>query len=220
MICSSLVQHAEANGFNVFYYFCSSLGSNSDDSNRLLRSIISQVIQKHQDLAIYVHDVYFKSYPVPTKRALLGLLPELLQGLDSTRLVVDGIDEWSLRDQKELIEDLSQMVSASQTSQICKIMIASRETMNISRSLRKKDKLATTISLSDSNEGLSVTRSIASFVDSKLSNLPDHFDQLQPDASTMDHVRQTLLKKSHGKPQSAYQLASHSLKLKQACSSG
>jgi hypothetical protein len=99
-------------------------------------------------------------------------------------------------------------------------MIASRETMNISRSLRKKDKSATTISLSDSNEGLSVTRSIASFVDSKLSNLPDHFDQLQPDASTMDHVRQTLLKKSHGKPQSAYQLASHSLKLKQACSSG
>ena len=200
MICSSLVQYAETNGFNMFYYFCSSLGSNSDDSNRLLRSIISQVIQKHQDLAIYVHDVYFKSYPVPTKKALLGLLPKLLQGLDSTRLVVDGIDEWSSRDQKELIEDLSQMVSTSQSSHICKIMIASRETMNISRSLRKKDKSATTISLSDSNEGLSVTRSIANFVDSKLSNLSDHFDELHADASTMDHVRQTLLKKSHGKP--------------------
>jgi hypothetical protein len=94
MICSTLVQHAEANGFHVFYYFCSFLGSHSDGPNRLLRSIIAQVIQKHQDLAIYVHDVYFISHPVPTKRALLSLFPELLRGLGSVRLIIDGIDEW------------------------------------------------------------------------------------------------------------------------------
>jgi hypothetical protein len=111
MICSTLVQHAEANAFHVFYYFCSFLGSTSNGPNRLLRSIISQVIQKHQDLAIYVHDVYFISHPVPTKKALLSLLPELLRGLGSVRLVVDGIDEWGSPDQKELLRDLLQMVS-------------------------------------------------------------------------------------------------------------
>jgi hypothetical protein len=198
MICSALVQHAEVNASHVFYYFCSFLRSQSDGSSRLLRSIISQVIQKHQDLAIYVHDVYFKSHPVPTKKALLSLLPELFRGLGSVRLVVDGIDEWDPRDQKELLEDLSRMISTDQSSHICKIMVASRETMDISRSLRKKNKLVTTISLSNGDEGLAVSRSIASFVDSKLSDLPDHLDELDPDASILVHVKKTLLEKSHG----------------------
>ena len=198
MICSSLVQNAEVNALHVFYYFCSYLGSYSDGPNRLLQSIISQVIQKHQDLAIYVHDVYFKSHPVPTKKALLSLLPELLQGLGSVRLVVDGVDEWAPRDQKELLKDLSQMVSTDQSSHICKIMIASQDTMNISRSLRRKDKSTTTISLSNGDERLAVSSSIADFVDSKLSDLPDHLDEVDPGASILSHIKQTLLDKSHG----------------------
>jgi hypothetical protein len=220
MICSTLVQHAEANAFQVFYYFCSFLGSQSDGPNCLLRSIISQVIQKHQDLAIYVHDVYFISHPVPTKKALLSLLPELLRGLGSVRLVIDGIDEWGSRDQTELLRDLSQMISADPSSYICKIMIASRETMDISRSLRKKDKSAMTISLSNGDESLAVTRSIANFVDSKLSDLPDHFDELDPDASILAHVRQTLLKKSHGNLCLMCSTTNHLLILMQVCSCG
>jgi hypothetical protein len=199
MICFALVHHAEANDFHVFYYFCSFLGSHSDGPSRLLRSLISQVIQKHQDLAIYVHDVYFKSHPVPTKKALLTLLPELLQGLGSVRLVVDGVDEWLSRDQKDLLKDLSQIISTDQSSHICKIMIASRETIDLSWSLRKKDKSSMTISLSNDDEGLAVTRSIANFINNKLSDLPDHFVELDPDASIMVHVKKTLLEKSHGK---------------------
>ena len=57
MICFILVQHAEANAVHIFYYFCRFLGSHSNGPTRLLRSIVSQVIQKHQDLAVYVHDV-------------------------------------------------------------------------------------------------------------------------------------------------------------------
>ncbi|KAI4613948.1 hypothetical protein J4E80_006636 [Alternaria sp. BMP 0032] len=196
MICSALVQHTEVNDFHVFYYFCSFRGSRSDGPSRLLRSLISQVIQKHQDLAIYVHDVCFKSNPQPTKKALLTLLPELLRGLGSVRLIVDGIDEWTSRDQKELLDDLSQMVSTDQSSHVCKIMVASRDTMATSR--RKKDKLSTMISLSGGDEGLAVTRAIASFINDKLSDLPEHFEQLDPDSSIMAHVKKTLLEKSQG----------------------
>lgn len=32
---------------------------------------------------------------MPTKKALLSLLSELLLGLGSVRLVIDGVDEWS-----------------------------------------------------------------------------------------------------------------------------
>ncbi|KAI4607631.1 hypothetical protein J4E83_009528 [Alternaria metachromatica] len=196
MICSALVQHTETNAVHVFYYFCSFLGSRSDGPSRLLRSLISQVIQKHQDLAIYVHDVYFKSNPEPTKKALLALLPELLRGLGSVRLIVDGIDEWASRDQKELLNNLSQMISTDQSSHVCKIMVASRDTMATSR--RKKDKLSTMISLSNGDEGLAVTRAIASFVNNKLSDLPEHFEELDPDSSIMAHVKKTLLEKSQG----------------------
>ncbi|CAN9147713.1 unnamed protein product [Alternaria alternata] len=179
-----------------------SLRSNADGPitrpNRLLRSIISEVIQKHQDLAIYVHDVYFMAHPVPSKKALLNLLPELLRGLGSVRLIIDGIDEWVSRDQKDVLNDLSQIVSIDKSSHICKVLVASRETMEISRSLRRKNKSATTISLSNGDEDLAISRSIARFVESKLSDLPDHFDELDPDASIMAYVKKTLIEKSHG----------------------
>ena len=218
MICSVLVQHTEANAIHVIYYFCSFLGSQSDGLSRLLRSLISQVIQKHQDLATYVHDVYFKSHPAPTKKALLTLLTELLQGLGSVRLIVDGIDEWAERDQTELLKDLSQIISTDQSSHICKIMIASRETIVTSR--RKKDKSSMTISLSTGDESLAVTRSIVSFVNDKLSNLPDHCDELDPDSSIMAHVKKTLIEKSHGQSCSTYCANIHVLTLTQACFSG
>jgi hypothetical protein len=197
-ICSSLVQHAEAKAVHVFYYFCSSLGHSLDGPNRLLRSLVSQVVQKHQDLAVYVHDIYFKSHPVPTKKTLLGLLLELLRGLGSVRLVVDGIDEWNPRDQKDVLKDLTQMLSTNKSLNICKVMIASRDTLDTSRILRK-DKSAVTISLSDGDEGAAVTHSITHFVNTKFSSLPDHFDELDPDASILADVKQTLLSKSHGK---------------------
>lgn len=55
------------------------------------------------------------------------------------------------------------------------------------------------ISLGDGDEALAVTRSISEFVDSKPSDLPDHIKELDPDASIMVYVKETLLKKSHGK---------------------
>jgi uncharacterized protein YebE (UPF0316 family) len=140
--------------------------------------------------------------------------------LGSVRLIIDGIDEWGTRDQKELLRDLSQMISTDASSYICKIVIASRETMDISRSLRKKNKSAMTISLSNGHEGLAVTRSISNYVDNKLSDLPDHFDELDPDASILAHVRQTLLKKSHGNFCLTCSMTHHLLILTQVCSCG
>lgn len=198
VLCSSLVQYAEAKGTNVFFYFCSYHGNATGSSSRLLRSLTAQIIQKHRDLAFHVYEKYLQSYPVPSRRALLGLLPELLQGLGSLRFIVDGIDEWDERDQKEVLRDLMQMLSTDCSSFLCKIMIASRDTLEISRSLRKNNKAAVSISLSDGDEGISIDRSIGHFVDNKLSNLPDHFNELDPDSSVLAQIKRTLLGKSNG----------------------
>jgi hypothetical protein len=196
-MCSSLVQHAEANAFNVFFYFCSYLGTSSGSTSHLLRSLISQIIQKHQDLAVYVHDVYFKSYPVPSKKALLVLLPELLQGLGSTRLIIDGIDEWDADEQKELLKDLMQLLSTDSSSYICKILIASRDTLEVSRNIRK-NKSVVTMSLSERDESLAIAQSIEKFVDKRLNELPDHFNILDPDGLILSEIKSSLSDKSNG----------------------
>jgi hypothetical protein len=198
VICSNLVQHAKANDANVFFYFCSYLSDSAESSCRILRSLAAQIIQKHSDLAVYVYDIYFESHPTPSRKALLSLLPELLRGLGSVRFVVDGIDEWDACQQKELLKDLMQMLSTDPSIYICKILLASRDTLEISRSLRKKSKTTVSISLSDSNEGLAIDRSIKDFIDDKLSDLPDHFSELDPDAAVLQQVKRVLVDKSNG----------------------
>jgi hypothetical protein len=198
VLSSGLIQHAEADGLNVFFYFCSYMGASSGNVSRLLRSLLSQIIQKHQDLAIYVYDTHFKLHPTPTKKALIVLLSELLQSLGSTRLVVDGIDEWDAIQQKDLIQDLTQIISTGSSSCTCKIMISSRDTLDISRNLRKRKQQLVTISLSENNESLEITRSIGNFIDERLRELLDHFKNLDPDGSILAEIKRVLLDKSSG----------------------
>ncbi|KAF2728956.1 ankyrin [Polyplosphaeria fusca] len=201
IICSSVVQHAANTGANVLYYFCSYLGYTTKDSSRLLRSLAAQIVQKHHDLGIHVFDNYCQSYSVPTQKALLGMLPELLQGLGSVRIVVDGIDEWTVAAQKEALRHLTQLVSTDSSSCICKILVVSRDTLEISRILRKKGSRAaraTSVSLSDEEEIIGINNSIASLIDNKLSNLPDHFSDLDPGSTISGKIKQALLTKSNG----------------------
>jgi len=205
VLCSSLVQNADTKGTNIFVYFCSYLGNSTETSSRLLQSLVAQIVQKHQDLALHVYYKYSKSHPIPSRRALLNLLPELLRSLGSVRFVIDGIDEWGEREQKEALQDLMQMLSTDPSSCVCKILLASRDTLEISRILRKKNKPAVSISLSSGDECTAIDRSIGHFVDSKLLDLPEHFDQLDPDSSVLAQVKRTLLEKSNGMTISDYQ---------------
>lgn len=183
---------------NVYYYFCTFIANSSGQTSRLLQSLVSQIIQKHHHFAAHIHDVYLNAHPIPTKAALLKLLSELIQGLDSVRLIVDGIDEWDARDQKDLLKELSQLVSTDRSSHICKILIASRDTLDISRILRKKCRAATLIALGDSAESLAISDSITRLVDKRMSDKPDHLSDLDPDASITSHIKRSLLEKSQG----------------------
>jgi hypothetical protein len=88
------VRQLENNFFNVLYYYCSHLTGTADSCTSLLQSLASQLIQKHQDLALFVYNDFFAVHPKATKKALVELLPKLLQAIGSTRLVIDGLDEW------------------------------------------------------------------------------------------------------------------------------
>ncbi|KAJ4377261.1 hypothetical protein N0V83_000084 [Neocucurbitaria cava] len=198
VICAALVHHAKANAANVFYFFCSFLDRETKNSSHVLRSLASQIIQEHHDLAIYVHDVYYQSPQVPSKKSQLALLQDLMRSLGSVRFIIDGLDEWNPSDQKELLRDLTQLLSTDPSTCICKVLVASRETLETVRGPRKGNKGVVRMSISDGSEGLAVNASIEKFIDNKLLELPEHIEDLDPDSTIMSHVKQTLIDKHHG----------------------
>ena len=198
-ICSNVIRHLENNGMNVFYYYCSYLIDTADSCTTLLRSLASQLIQKHQDLAVFVYNDFFGMHPKPTQKALVELLLKLLQAVGSARLVIDGLDEWSTHQQRELLGCLPGTQSNDRTSYICKILISSRDTLEISRNLVKKFKTSPVTSLSSANERIAVNRSIACFVDARLAEIPSHFNNLDPQGTILANIKQKLLRKSNSK---------------------
>lgn len=114
------------------------------------------------------------------------------------RFVINGINKWDKRKQKEALQDLTQMLSTDLSSCICKILLVSRDTLEISRSLRKKNKVTVLISLSGGDEGTTINHAIGYYVNRKLSDLPDYFKELDPDALVLAQVKRILLEKSNG----------------------
>ncbi|KAJ4304939.1 hypothetical protein N0V90_000467 [Kalmusia sp. IMI 367209] len=198
VLCSNLVQHAQKKGANIFFYFCNYLGNGTESSSCLLRSIAAQIVQKDNDLAMHVYGKYSQMHPIPSRKVLLNLLPELLQGLGSVHLVIDGLDEWDEHEQKETLHSLTPLLRTDASSYFCKILVASRETLVISRTMRKKSKPAASISLSSSDESAAIHLSIGNFVDRKLSDLPDHVEELESSPLLLADIKRNLLEKSNG----------------------
>lgn len=194
-----MIRHLETNSLNVFYYYCSYLTNTADNCTTLLRSLASQLIQKHQDLAIFVYNDFFGKYSKPTQKALVELLPKLLQAVGSARLIIDGLDEWDTRQQRELLGCLPGILSNDRTSYICKILISSRDTLEISRNLVKKFKTSPVTSLSSADERIAVNTSIACYVDARLAEVPSHLNDLDPQGIILADIKQKLLRKSNGK---------------------
>jgi hypothetical protein len=100
VLSANLVQHLEANLSDVFFYFCSYSDATAGTSGNLFRSLVAQIVQAHGDTAIYVCDNYVNSYRAASRKALSSLLPELLEIIGTTHLVIDGLDEWDLGEQQ------------------------------------------------------------------------------------------------------------------------
>lgn len=198
LIRSNVVRHLETNGLNIFYYYCSYLTKAAESCTTMLQSLASQLIQKHQDLALFVYNDFFAVHPKATQKALVEILPKPLQAIGSTRLVIDGLDEWDTQQQKELLGCLSGVLSNDRTSYICKVLISSRDTLDILRNPVKKFKASSVISLSSADERVAVNKSIACFVDARLAEVPSHVDVMDPQRVILSDIKQKLLRKSNG----------------------
>jgi WD40 repeat protein len=194
VLCSALVQFLQSQNIKVLYYFCSYRDIAAETSISLLRSLASQAIQYNPDLAAYIHDEYVQNYPVANLKALKDLVPKLLNNLGSSRIVIDGIDEHVPQTQGYIIDDILRLMSTDSHSHICKVLLASRDVLTVSRKLRRSK--AALISLTEEHQF--IDRAIENFVEWRLSELKQELQELDPGGSVLRDTQGMLIKKAEG----------------------
>lgn len=194
-----MIRSMREQGFKVFYYLCSYQDSTTETCCSILRSIAAQIIQSNSDLAEYVQDKYIINGTVQFRRTLKNLLLDLLSSIPSSRLVIDGIDECEPEEQKLIIQEFYQLTSQGGTAHICKILFSSRDIPTISRCLRnKKSKVSELPQDREESAVQGVRAAIRSVVDTRLLELQDEMDEIDPDPAIVERVKYELVEKANG----------------------
>lgn len=183
-------------GFKVFYYLCSYQDNATETYFSILRSIAAQMIQSNPDLAEDVHDRYVITRTTQTQSKFKDLLTDLLSGIPSSRLVIDGIDECEPEEQKFIIQEFSRLTSQGGPAHICKVLFSSRDIPTVSRHLRTKKSKASELPLA--REENAVRAAIRSVVDKRLLELQDELDEIDPDPIVVEKVKHELVERANG----------------------
>lgn len=197
VLSASLVLHLEETSSDVYFHFCNYSDITNGTSAYLFRSLVAQIVQAHQDAAIHVCHKYITSYRAASRKAIAALLPELLDIVGSSRIVIDGIDEWELKEQQVILDDILTLATGKNSTYCCKIFFSSRDMPIISsRIMRQKRKATTVLSLNEQNTF--IDRSIQAFIDMRLDEYRSSMQELDHDGSTLLEVRELLVQKSNG----------------------
>lgn len=177
--------------FTILYYFCSYYSTKGSKSSHILRSLAAQLLRHNSDLSAYVYEEYVRNGLNCSLRQLKQLLPVLLSAEKHVRIVLDGIDEFPDKDQKQVISDLIPFAAVFATGAECKILFSSRVVRPISRNLARQP----TISLS--NERKAIDAAIKSFVRCNFKEIRPQFMGKDLE-KIMDSVEQALTHKANG----------------------
>ena len=169
----------------VAYYFYNSHTDGRDLCSQILRSLVLQLLRHHLELAPHVCGNYASRGYNPSMPQLRSLLPELLDAIPAIRIIIDGLDECDEKLQRAIMQELLFLCKSSDGH--CKILFSSREGIEISRALRKKQY----ISLKD--EKKDVDTDIQLFTHQSLIELRQRFSSKE-----MDDIEKTIVTKANG----------------------
>ena len=171
---------------SIAYYFCGAGQKEIDSARGILRSLVTQLLAEKVELAPYILEAFANRGQQPTKKNLSTILEKLMGSIDSVRIILDGLDECSQSEQKEIIQDLNRI--RGPTSTACKILISSRKSALLLSLLGSKS----AINLEDHAEN--VNRSIATYVEGQIDALKQRFDSV-----VVYKLRDNLITKADGK---------------------
>jgi hypothetical protein len=132
-MCSYITETLENSpDLAVCYYFCNS-NEIGNIPHQILRTLILQLIRQHPDLASLVANEFVYTALSCGMSQLKFLLPRVLEVIPNTRIIIDGIDECSMEDQKIILKDFQTICVGPAIS--CKILFSSRKEVHIREKL-------------------------------------------------------------------------------------
>jgi hypothetical protein len=182
-MCSYIVQVLTTTpGLTVCYYFCNSQDTGSV-CNQILATIVLQLLSQHPDICTLIANEFVYRGASCGMAQLKILVPQLLEIISYTRIVVDGIDECSKESQKAILKELDAICTGLKIR--CKVIFSSRREVHIHKKLSNQPQ----ISLDGRQE---VDWDIRAFVKYKIAKL------LTSDQDLLNRIESILVEKANG----------------------
>jgi hypothetical protein len=152
----------------------------------ILRSITVQFLRGNLELAPFIFENYANKGLSPSIVRMRKLLPELVATLTSIRIIVDGLDEYPVSDQRIILTELLTLSKSSGGQ--CKILFSNREGQQINKLLKEKPM----ISLRD--QSVDVNKDIEAYVHAKMEDFRGPFED-----RLIDRIERQVVAKADGK---------------------
>ncbi|KAH7303097.1 hypothetical protein B0I35DRAFT_384399 [Stachybotrys elegans] len=202
VLATQIVQFLQASKQSlVVSHLCTYSYDESMDYDKILRSVLMQLIRSDTDLVAHIYDALILKKKVPGSK----LLEELIRNSVSAsslnpsltryiHIIIDGLDECDKITQSRVIKMMERVVSAafSSGSTVCKVLLSSRA----SPAVAKKARQTQTVSLSDENESLE--KAIETYASQRLSLLQPQFSQLRISNDDLNALGLRIAKKAEG----------------------
>lgn len=182
----------------ILYCICSELlrKGTPDVANVILRLLCAQILRSRHDLLAFVYEDYVRFNTTASIKRVRELLKLLLESLGTTFLILDGLDEYDMSAQEQIIEEFARLLKPclnhedDEPPSNAKLLICSRETTSILRCVKK---LSSLLVVNLTEEHHNISQDIAKFTKAKLPVLHDRFSE-----AVIDEVGGVITEKADG----------------------
>lgn len=185
----------------LIHHFCSQRYSSSITYEQILRSILLQLLRKDDELVAHVYAECVLGKKPPTIQALERLLLHLFKiasreprQTDYIWIIIDGLNECESRRQLSVVNLINQITSntAGMGDTICKVLISSRNSAQITMKLRKNQIVSLT------EEKSNMKRAIRQYVSQRLRSMHEILCQLELTRKDIDDIECVITNKADG----------------------
>lgn len=182
----------------ILYCICSELlrKGTPEVANVILRLLCAQILRSRHDLLAFVYEDYVRFNTTASIKRVRELLKLLLESLGTTFLILDGLDEYDMSAQEQIIEEFARLLKPclnhedDEPPSNAKLLICSRETTSILRCVKK---LSSLLVVNLTEEHHNISQDIAKFTKAKLPVLHDRFSE-----AVIDEVGGVITEKADG----------------------